>query len=215
VDAVSRFWSEHVELWIDGASLAAGTRALWVGSNEYGPPVGILFCIATEGRDPLLDCVTSAIDDLEGVVSASADTWLLVANSSYGNSRDASRRLVAFTRRPDGLRLDALDLGGLAGDGAACERHPGYCVETTANVVSARLLTPNCIERTPLTHWRATHVRMGDRWIDEVIDRDEPCADRFDLVDGRFARSECGPARTLPVCAEPDLRATESVSEPR
>ncbi len=201
---ITEVFTRHPELRISGLSLDESHGLVLVTADEgYGVPLGVLLCVAGAREAEGLDCATTEIDSAEGVMASSARGWLLAAASAYGNPRDKGRLLVSVHSGDDGLVVDTLDLGGVGGDGEACERHPGYCVHLEGVAHRASVLSPDCVELRPGGRWHATHVRVGDRWIGEGVEPAPGCVARYAVRDGLFARADCGPAPSLPACPLP------------
>ncbi len=163
---------------------------------------GMLVCVSDSDR-PTLECVNSPIDSIASVAPTPDGGWLVVGETSWGNQRDLGRLLVSLLVTDEGLVSSGLTLGGMAGNGESCEGHPGYCVWVEAAAHEARLLSPTCIGWRSGSAWTATHVRVGDRWIDENVTPAVPnCSAHFEVSGGRFSPSTCGGAVTGTPCSE-------------
>ena len=205
VDRIAGLLAHHSELRVAGFPLDEAHRLLLVTSLEVTDmPTGVLLCVADRvSAASRLDCTVSDIESLEGVVTRIDEGWLVVAGRTGGSPRDATRLLVSVLREGDGVLVDALELGGVSGDGEECEGYEGYCVYVRGVAHRARLLSSDCVERGPAQGWAATHVRIGDRWVDETLEPTPRCVDRFALRNGRFERAQCGADSSDAPCPAP------------
>ncbi len=123
-----------------GLPLDAEHQALLVSIEDMAVE-GALLCVRSAAD---LECAATSIDYLEGVVARAAWGWLLVGSSSYGNPRDDTRLLIAVRHTRRELFADTLGLGGVSGDGHACDTHDGYCVDMSGMAYRAQVLSPTC-----------------------------------------------------------------------
>ncbi len=198
--------ARHVRLQVVGHRLAADRHALLVTVHD-GAGIGAALCIASGN---MLRCASTTVERLGGIVADGPDHWLLTGYSSFGNHRSGESLLIAIGLDGEAANVDILAVGGVSGFGGGCVAHSGYCVEFDAWVTTPRLVAEQCLERRHEEGWSATHVRVGDLWIDEVVRPREggPCVERFSFGVNGFERSECGPPPETPSCAseEPFVR---------
>ena len=190
---VAEVYRRHPDLELSGVVLDGTHHALLVTEELGLARLGVLICVAASG---VVDCAPTDLDLVEGGLATSSPGWRVVARNV-----DGARSLVALTRVEGGLVVDALQLGGVDAEGYPCEERPGRCVGVRGTHRDARLLSATCVELGPATQWSATHVRIGDRWVDELIEPGPDCVERHLLREGRFERSDCGPApAAMPLC---------------
>jgi hypothetical protein len=80
-----------------------------------------------------------------------------------------------------------------------------------AAIRNARLVSPTCVEWNSGRTWAATHVRLGDRWIDETSAPADPrCTVFHEAREGSFTRADCGGTFERAVCSEDDAPPPES-----
>lgn len=163
--------------------------------------VGGLVCLAAPER---VECTRSELTSLESA-SPTTGGWLVTGRGTGSGGRGGTRVVGVLGSSDDGLMHQTLGLGGSSGMGEACSDHEGYCVWLSGVAHAARMLTPSCLERRPGASWSATHVRVGDEWLDEMI-RDAPdCVTTFRVHVGRFVDEPCGPEAAARRCADDDL----------
>lgn len=199
VAAITAVLERYSTMRVVGLPLDAEHHALLVSVEDMAIE-GVLVCVRTTAE---MECAGSSVAHLEGVVAREAWGWLLVGSTSYGNPRDRARLLLAVRPGPHGLIADTLGLGGVSGDGHACDEHDGYCVDMSGMAYRAQLLSPTCIERTPGTRWHSTHVRIDDLWLDEELIEPPRCADRYSIGPRGFEATDCGPPTNTPRCPDP------------
>ncbi len=196
---ITEVLDRHLPLEVGGAAIDAANRAIVVSNVEFGPPEGVLLCVASTDREGI-DCASSALDTIEGLVAVRENGWLLAATAVHGSLSDNTRYLASVALSDAGLAADTLDLGGVAAEGEACEDHDGYCVWVEAVVHDVRIVAPGCVERRPGGTWSAIHERARDRWVRERTAPGPGCIERFGIATDRFVRTDCGPVPALPSC---------------
>ena len=186
-------------LRLRGLPLDDDHRALTVQHFD-GETTGAIVCVL----DRALRCAESSLTAVARVVRPTAQGWLVSAHQS--GMRWGTAYLTHLEVQGDTLSIDSLEVGGVDGYGEGCEPpHDGYCVWMSGRAMPTTFVTGDCVERRQQETWKATHVGIGDLWIDEVVTPREggPCIERFRISTG-LTPAECGPPSPTPLCPVED-----------